>query len=329
MAQPAQRQAAPAPAQQPQAPAGLARPVIVPPDFSGSSSDDWPTFIARFNAASAVNGYGQAERLRFLPCCLKDSAFTTLEAVQQANPNFTFQQVCDELAARFNPPQQSRLVEAEFRARTKRSTETQGEYASALQRLANRAFPGQQGPLFERLLVNQFIDGQPSSELRLHIRTSVPADLNAAVRRALEVSSILDIEQQRAGVTTGTAFAVSASSERAAAAPATQTDPLLLSLLTKISDKLDQLSVTSQQPATAGYQPGPVRQSQSNLPPPGFSPRFQGQPRGPRPSYSHPPQNHQWPQNRCYNGRPQTRFARPPAPQRFTAPDRSRSGNSQ
>ena len=43
--------------------AGLAMPVVVPPDFGGVSQDDCPTFIAHFNAACVVNGYA-------LPACL-------------------------------------------------------------------------------------------------------------------------------------------------------------------------------------------------------------------------------------------------------------------
>ena len=51
MAQPAAGGARPA-----QSPA-LARPVVLPPEFSGTSGADWPTFIAQFDAACAVNGY--------------------------------------------------------------------------------------------------------------------------------------------------------------------------------------------------------------------------------------------------------------------------------
>lgn len=177
--------------------AGLARPVVVPPEFAGSSSDDWPTFLARFNAACTVNGYGNAARLQFLPCCLKDTAFTSFQAITQAQPNLPYAQICQELEQRFNPPQQAVLLEAEFRARRKQVTESQVEFSSALQRLAARAFPGQQGPLFERLVLNQFIDGQDSPQLRLHIRTASPATLDAAVRRALEVAAIFDVETRR------------------------------------------------------------------------------------------------------------------------------------
>ena len=265
--------AAPGQAQRPPV-AGLARPVVVPPDFVGHSQDDWPTFIARFDAACAVNGYAAADRLQFLPCCLKDSAFTTYQTVLQANPQITYPQLCHELGQRFNPPQQCRLVEAEFRARTKGAQESQQEYANALQRLAARAYPGQQGQLLERLLLNQFIDGQQSPELRLHIRTASPATLDEAVRRAFEVAAILDVEARRTGAPQqAQVFATSAISRStqncahshvndviAATAPSSATsssatDPLVLTLLTKISDQLATLQV----PASAPSQPSPRR----------------------------------------------------------------------
>ena len=273
--------------------AGLARPVVVPPEFSGTSQDDWPTFIARFDAACAVNGYGAADRLQFLPCSLRDSAFTTYQALVQANPQITYQQLCQELAQRFNPPQQCRLVEAEFRARTKAHTESQQEYANALQRLAARAYPGQQGPLLDRLLLNQFIDGQQSSDIRLHVRTAGPATLDDAVRRAIEVAAIMDVEARRSGSSqsqqvfaasslsppsSSTATRARASSvtpdvisAAATASPPTHTtssahsDPLVLSLLTKISEQLAALTVPSFPQATTTSSPPPPRRQ---LPPP-------------------------------------------------------------
>ena len=72
------------------------------------------------------------------------------------------------------------------------------EFASALQKLASRAYPGQENTdLFQRLLVNQFIDNLPSPELRLHVRSASPKNLAQAVQRALEMPAIFDEEQRR------------------------------------------------------------------------------------------------------------------------------------
>ena len=206
----------------------------------------------------------------FFRAVCKGSAFQVFQAVLQAQPAITYAQMCQELSARFNPPQQSQLHEAEFRARKKLATETQVQLAADLQRIAARAFPGQQGtPLFERLLLNRFIDGQGSPELRLHIRSAAPADLDAGVRQALEMSAILEVEKVSPSPPTAAAFATSTTTTAG-----TPTDMLLLSLLTKLSDQLDALSISSRQPTplTRSPQPPPAhqfpaRQGRPSMPP--------------------------------------------------------------
>ena len=245
-----------APAQQ----QALQRPVVLPPEFSNATGEDWETYQAQFDAACTVNGYGNAERLQFLPCRLKGSAFQIYQGIIQATPNIAYPQLCQALAARFTPPQQSQLLEAEFRARVKSPAETQIEYAAALQRLAMRAFPGQHGtPLFARLVLNQFIDGQASSELRLHIRAASPQDLDAAVRRALEIAAVLETEARRSSP--APALSVSAvragpvASESAASA---SSDPLILGLLNKISNQLDAFASANRTPHSSSAPSAPA-----------------------------------------------------------------------
>ena len=198
MAQPAPAAAAtPAAGAAPRAAAApaLPRPVVLPDEFAGTSGDGWVTYLARFNASCVVNGYTPAQQLQFLPCRLKDAAFQVFTAIIGRIPQITYAQMCAELTAAFNPPQQGPIVEAEFRSRVKKPGETQIEFASALQCLAARAFPGEhQTPLYERLLRNQFVDGQSSSDLRLHIRSASPPDLDTAVRRALEMAAVFNAE---------------------------------------------------------------------------------------------------------------------------------------
>ena len=184
--------AAPAAPARPQ-PAALARPVVLPPELSGTSGADFPTFLAQFDAACAVNGYGQADRLQFLPCRLQGVG---LPSVPSGAPSPTSHHVCADVPRTVCSVQSSSAIAASrgrVPRRKKLATETQVQLAADLQRIAARAFPGQQGtPLFERLLLNRFIDGQGSPELRLHIRSAAPADLDAGVRQALEMSAILE-----------------------------------------------------------------------------------------------------------------------------------------
>ena len=240
--------------------APLPRPVVLPDEFAGTSGEDWVTYLARFNAACVVNGYTPAQRLQFLPCRLTGAAFQVHTAILGRMPNATFPQLCAELTATFNPPQQGPIVEAEFRNRVKKPDESQVEFASALQQLAARAFPGQQQtPLYERFLLNQFIDGQISPELRLHIRSASPPDIDTAVRRALEMGAVFNSEARRAPLFPAPALLAAA----AAVLPMPAPRPLdgvrdVYSLLSKISEQLTALS-TSSTPSSDFRSRGPPR----------------------------------------------------------------------
>ena len=277
MAQPAPAAAAaPAAGAAPRAAAApaLPRPVVLPDEFAGTSGDDWVTYLARFNASCVVNGYTPAQQLQFLPCRLKDAAFQVFTAVIGRIPQITYAQMCAELTAAFNPPQQGPIVEAEFRSRVKKPGETQIEFASALQSLAARAFPGQQQtPLYERLLLNQFVDGQTSSDLRLHIRSASPPDLDTAVRRALEMAAVFNAEARRAPAPAPIPTVCAVTSPSAAALAAHVDPPRsrvldqdVFLLLKQISTQLEGLSVAHHRhgppppPSAAPGRDGPGRQ---------------------------------------------------------------------
>ena len=147
--------------------------------------------------------------------------------------------------------------------------------ASALQKLASRAYPGQESTdLFQRLLVNQFIDGLPSPELRLHVRSASPNNLAQAVQRALEMAAIFDAEQRRsngaaiagASPIPAAIFAVRGSSTALPPAPATSMTSTIgmtsasggnyvhdqMFVLDKVLQRLDSisLSLSSQSPGS-------------------------------------------------------------------------------
>ena len=274
MAQPQAAAAAAAPAR----PAALGRPVILPPEFTGTSSEDWLTFMGQFNVACQANGYADEQRLDFLPCRLREGAFHVYQTFRAQHPNDAYDELCDRLTAYFNPPQHRPSFEAEFRARTMKTIESPVEFASALQKLATRAYPGQENTdLFQRLLVNQFIDGLPSPELRLHVRSASPNNLAQAVQRALEMAAIFDAEQRRsngaaiagASPTPAAIFAVRGSSTALPPAPslasASTTGMTSASggnyvhdqmfVLDKILQRLDSISLSLSSPSPGSLPP--------------------------------------------------------------------------
>ena len=62
------------PAQPPVAAAALARPVVVPKPFSAKFEDDWLQWISNLNSACEVNGYGDADRIRFMAALFERTA---------------------------------------------------------------------------------------------------------------------------------------------------------------------------------------------------------------------------------------------------------------
>lgn len=80
-------------------------------------------------------------------------------------------------------------MKVERRSRVKNAHETQPMHAAALQALAAYAFRSQQGGIVQGIVLQQFFDGQSSSEVRLQLAANQPATLNAAIERAITIST--------------------------------------------------------------------------------------------------------------------------------------------
>ena len=229
---------------QQQQPAALARPIIVPTTYKGRREEDWRAWLSSFNAACVVNGYGDADRTRFMGALVEGTAQQIFNNVHTANQNATYQQLCDLLTAQFEPQQQQQLHEVELRARTKKPQETQTMFAAALQLLATRAFPGQQGGIVQRIVLQQFIDGQASPEIRLQLAANRPATLDAAIERAITVSTAYQMEAMRTAPQHPPA-AVAAAVEPSKGDQTTVVMTELLTLIRKMDRKLDEVAQMS------------------------------------------------------------------------------------
>ena len=138
--------------------------------------------------------------------------------------------------------------------RRKLPSESQVTFAAALRSLAARAFRGQAGPLLERMLVQQFMEGQLSAEVRHQLLSNRPQDVDTAVQRAVEIESAYHIEALRSSSSLtlpNTTAAISHSSASASPAPAQSSpagDSEFLRLLKSIDAKLDRLSLVAPDP---------------------------------------------------------------------------------
>ena len=258
MAQPAQAQQAqaqPAQAQQ----QALNRPVIIPTPYL-HKGESWTDWLDQFNSACEVNGYGDPEKLRFLAARLEGTAHNVFQTVRAANARATYPQIITALTAQFEPQQQEPLHEAEFRMRRKSPSESQVTYAAALRSLATRAFRGQDGALLERMLLQQFIEGQITVEVRIQLASNRPADLTTAVQRAVEIEAAYHIESMRSTPSLPLSSAI-ASATHSHTASVSSSQPVhsadshaeLVLLLRSIDAKLDSLCLRGAASPSSSY----------------------------------------------------------------------------
>ena len=70
----------------------LARPVLIPLAYA-HKGEAWSDWHDQLESASEVNGYGNAEKLRFLPARLEGTARHIFDAILAANANATYPQI--------------------------------------------------------------------------------------------------------------------------------------------------------------------------------------------------------------------------------------------
>ena len=81
---------------------------------------------------------------------------------------------------RFCPPEYETAYRCEFRNRRRNRDESAADYGYALKRLGNRAFPSIPLPLRESLIVEQYVSGLISPELKRHVQFAHPSTLDRA-----------------------------------------------------------------------------------------------------------------------------------------------------
>ena len=100
------------------------------------------------------------------------------------------------LEERFAPPNQTELYRAQLRERRQKASESLSELGQDIRRLTNLAYPTAPSDLRETLAKEQFIDALVSSDMRLRIKQARPANLNDAVRHAVELEAFSRAERR-------------------------------------------------------------------------------------------------------------------------------------
>lgn len=89
------------------------------------------------------------------------------------------------LMQRFCPPERETAYRCEFRNRKCNRDETAADYGYALKRLGSRAFSTIPVMMRESLIVEQYISGLESAELKRHVQFAHPTTLDRAISLAV------------------------------------------------------------------------------------------------------------------------------------------------
>lgn len=161
----------------------LQKPIAMPESFSGSRSENFNEWVQDFELYAELNSWGDDQKLKFLPICLKGGArriFSDLKGIK------TYVSAVDSLRERFDPKCYSEVHKLNFRRRKRNKNESFFDLALDLRKLAKQAFPAKDQEFLEDLTREQFIEAVQSRELRLRLRRAKLSMLDDMVALCVE-----------------------------------------------------------------------------------------------------------------------------------------------
>ncbi|VDI16183.1 Hypothetical predicted protein [Mytilus galloprovincialis] len=160
--------------------------IIKPATFDGQGS--LIDYKSHFDACSRINGWTESEKGLYLAVSLRGQAQGVLGNLP-TDKRQDFKELVMSLEERFSPANQTELYRTQLRERRQKASESLPELGQDIRRLANLSYPTAPNDVRETLAKEQFIDGLMSVDMRLRIKQARPADLNDAIRHAVELEA--------------------------------------------------------------------------------------------------------------------------------------------
>ncbi|CAC5378552.1 unnamed protein product [Mytilus coruscus] len=155
------------------------------PDVFDGQRTEWPDFICHFEQVAQWNNWSESEKAAQLAMSLPGIAQRVLSELT-ADALCHYDTLKTLLMQRFCPPERETAYRCEFRNRKRNRDETATDYGYALKRLSSRAFPTIPVMMRDSLIVEQYISGLGSAELKRRVQFTHPTTLDRAISLALE-----------------------------------------------------------------------------------------------------------------------------------------------
>lgn len=139
------------------------------PTFSGTSSDSWKVWYARFTTVANLYSWDEKTRLSELIQRLQGTAAEFVFDEIPADRLTSFDHLVSELDSRFKCVETNKTYRVQFGKRVQRYNETAEEYSAELKRLYDKAYPGRNPEMRRQLLLQQFLNGLRDKEAKFAV----------------------------------------------------------------------------------------------------------------------------------------------------------------
>ena len=157
-------------------------------DLFDDKNWDFDEYMAHFMSVARWNGWSYAEMADQLAMNLRGSARTVLGILPEHEVR-DFDSLKAALTRRYSPLERRSAYRNEFQHRRRSKGENLVEYGCVLRKLAAKAHPSLLPNQREVLIVDQFISGLNSTEIRRHVSFAHPENLDEAIDLAVEFES--------------------------------------------------------------------------------------------------------------------------------------------
>ena len=203
-----------------------------PMKFNGRT--DWKDYLGHFSAVAHWNGWSYEELGLQLAIGLTDDAREVLSSLP-ADYQHDYHTLKDALTNRFSPEGRESHYSLQLMNLACGPDESVTSYGQSLRRLASRAYPNQ--TVDERILVDLYIKGLPNKDMKRHVYLERPISLSQAIHFAVAFEAFdAPLGEKLAKPRVNVAAVKSQEDDQITK---------LTNLVTKLSDKVDQIQQNS------------------------------------------------------------------------------------
>ena len=154
-----------------------------PQTYDGST--DLEIYLQHFEWVAKYNHWTSAEKAQQLAISLKGDAQQVFRDLDPGSIR-EYDDIRRVLLQRFNPPGREAAYRCQFKNRKLIETESISDYGYALKHLSAKAYPELDRLARETYVIDQFICGLNSSEIRKHVQFRHPKSVDEAITLAIE-----------------------------------------------------------------------------------------------------------------------------------------------